>query len=297
MWFILSLLTVFFWGGSDLFSKMGTNPRDSYSHLRLLIVVGLVMGIHATAYIIVSDFSYSPISIVHYFPVAFLYILAMALGYAGLRYIELSVSSPICNSSGAVAALLCFLFLRQRMTPLQFFAVILICVGIFALSFFEKKREREELKKQGAPLNKKYIISALAILFPIFYCLIDGVGTFMDAYYLENLMEEAEANLSYEYTFLIVAVLSYIYLVFARKQKFSLLKEKIFCVGALCETAGQFTYVYAMGDNAVVAAPMIASYCVFSVILSHIFLKEKLIMPQYGAILIVMAGIAVLGME
>ena len=33
--------------------------------------------------------------------------LSMTLGYVGLRYIELSISSPICNSSGALVAVLC----------------------------------------------------------------------------------------------------------------------------------------------------------------------------------------------
>ena len=54
-----------------------------------------------------------------------MYILSMIFGYAGLRYIELSVSSPICNSSGAITALLCFLFLGQRMTGLQLGACLL----------------------------------------------------------------------------------------------------------------------------------------------------------------------------
>ena len=40
-----------------------------------------------------------------------LYIGSMALGYLGLRYIELSISSPICNSSGALVAVLTLVFL------------------------------------------------------------------------------------------------------------------------------------------------------------------------------------------
>ncbi len=42
-----------------------------------------------------------------YLPVSLLYISSMAMGYVGLRYIELSISSPICNSSGALVAVLC----------------------------------------------------------------------------------------------------------------------------------------------------------------------------------------------
>ena len=79
-------------------------------------MVGAVMGLHAIGTMIyeyaVNGNVYAIESFVTYLPVAALYILAMVLGYAGLRYIELSVSSPICNSSGAVSALLCFLVLK-----------------------------------------------------------------------------------------------------------------------------------------------------------------------------------------
>jgi len=297
MWFIFSLITIFFWGGSDLFSKKGTDPLDKYSHWRLVIMVGAAMGLHACAYILVTGLDYSPWSIIRYFPVSFLYILAMVLGYAGLRYIELSVSSPICNSSGAVAALLCFLLLGQRMSGPQFAAVILICGGILLLSYLQKRQERALREEQGIEAPRKYMVGLIAILFPILYCFIDGLGSFMDAYYLQNLMSEAEANLSYEFTFLLIAIGGYIYLTRIRKQKFPLKSEKTFSLAAICETAGQFTYVYAMASNAIVAAPMIASYCIFSVLLSRIFLKEKLSYRQYAAILMVMIGIVILGLE
>ena len=297
MWFALSLITIFFWGGSDLFSKKGTDPQDKYSHWRLVIVVGAAMGLHACCYIALTGVEYSPLSIIRYLPVSFLYILAMVLGYAGLRYIELSVSSPICNSSGAVAALLCFLVLGQSMSSRQFWAVLLISCGILLLSYLQKRREKLLREGQGIAAPRKYMVGLIAILFPILYCFIDGLGSFMDAYYLENLMSEAEANLSYEFTFLLIAIAGFVYLTRARKQKFPLISEKTFALAAVCETAGQFTYVYAMADNAIVAAPLIASYCIFSVLLSRIFLKEKLTYRQYAAIFMVMVGIAILGLE
>jgi len=295
MWFSFSLLTILFWGGSDLFSKKGTRPDDKYSHLRLVIIVGTVMGLHAVFYMLSTGFRFEPISILQYLPVSMLYILSMTIGYAGLRYIELSVSSPICNSSGAVTAILCFFILGQTMVPLQLFGVLLISLGIFLLSLYQKKTSDKEMADVIKKTDQKYITGVLAILFPILYCIIDGAGSFLDAYYLENLMDEAQANLSYEFTFAICAVLTFIYLRFIRKQRFSYIKEKDFCFGALCETAGQFTYVYALSDNAIVAAPMIASYSIFSVVLSRIFLKEKLTKIQYALIITVMAGIAILG--
>ncbi|HHU21818.1 MAG TPA: DMT family transporter [Clostridiales bacterium] len=295
MWFSLSLLTIIAWAGSDLFSKKGTRPDDRYSHLRLVIVVGTVMGIHALLYLLFTGMEYSPFSIIRYFPVSAMYILSMTLGYAGLRYIELSVSSPICNSSGAVTAILCFLILGQTMEVLQLVGVTLICLGIFLLSVLEKRKDYSTRIKTEDDPYRKYRVGAIAIVFPLLYCIIDGMGSFLDAWYLENLMSEAEANISYELTFAICALISYLYLKVVKKQEFSYLREKDFCASALCETAGQFTYIYAMSDNAIVAAPLIASYSIFSVLMSRIFLKEKLTTSQYFVIAMVMAGIVVLG--
>ena len=46
-WFILSLIAMVFWSGSDFFSKLGSKPDDTYSHWKMVMAVGLVMGIHA----------------------------------------------------------------------------------------------------------------------------------------------------------------------------------------------------------------------------------------------------------
>ena len=50
-----------------------------------------------------------------------------------------------------------------------------------------------------------------------------------------------------------------------------------------------------MASKPVIAAPMVASYCIVSVILSHIFLKEKLTEGQYISIIFVIIGIFLLG--
>ena len=110
MWLWLSLTALLCWSGSDLFSKIGCRDgSDRYSHLKMVIAVGVVMGLHAAFEIFVGGTAISWSVIWTYLPVSLLYISSMALGYLGLRYIELSVSSPICNSSGALVAVLTLL--------------------------------------------------------------------------------------------------------------------------------------------------------------------------------------------
>ena len=105
MWFWLSIIALLFWSGSDLFSKIGCRDgSDKLSHLKMVIAVGVVMGLHACWEIFIGGVEISWQIIWTYLPVSILYILSMTLGYLGLRYIELSISSPICNASGALVA-------------------------------------------------------------------------------------------------------------------------------------------------------------------------------------------------
>jgi len=296
MWLVHSILTTLSWAFADLFYKKGNDPNEKSSHIKTVIMVGVVMGIHAIGYMLINNISFSPIYMVTYFPVSALYILSMAIGYFGLRYIELSISSPIQNSSGAVTTILIYIFFTHALSALEVSSIVLITTGIVALAFLEKY-----LSDKAAPLDekdRKYRIGFVAIIFPILYCIIDGLGTFADAIYLDELalIGEDQALLAYEFTFFMVAILAMIYLA-AKKEKISLVKEKDRGIAAIFETAGQFFYVFAMAKNAIIAAPVIASYSAFSVLLSRIFLKEKLTRAQYLMILLVMLGIALLAIS
>ena len=296
-WFILSLIAILFWSGSDLFSKMGSKPDDRYSHWNMVMAGGLVMGAHAV-FMLVTGTPFSPMDIVTYLPASVCYILSMVIGYAGLRYIELSISSPVCNSSGAVAAVLCFLFLGETMTGVQLFGVILVCAGVFALSVIEKRKDDALRAAEGITPDKKHTRSVIAIAFPLLYCAIDGLGTFVDGLLLGTVIAEEQANIAYELTFLMMAVFAFIYVVVIKKEHIRPQRREGYkLTAALCETAGQFAYIYAIGANVIVAAPMISSYCVMSLVWSRVVLKEKLSKAQYAVIAVAAVGIAILGME
>ena len=313
MWFLCALFSTIAWGCADLFYKKGADENDKYSHLKTSMIVGFIMGGHAIATLLISGIEYNPVNLLNYFPVSAMYILSMTVGYFGLRYLELSISSPIQNSSGAVCCILCLVLLGQTMDILSATAVILICLGVVFLGLLEHlelKKERASLPDKDKAADEKYRIGLVAFLMPILYAVIDALGTFMDAYYLDDYTNtplvgvteetiEDVANISYELTFLICAVLILIFLMMNRKNTTAVVlkegttKARIFA--AVFETAGQATYVYAMSGNGVVAAPMIASYSIVSLLLSRIFLKEKLSKWQYIAVTIVIIGIGLLG--
>ena len=298
MWFWLSLVTLICWSGSDLFSKIGCrDAKDKYSHLKMVMAVGLVMGIHATYEIFANGTEISLQIIMTYLPVSLLYIGSMAMGYLGLRYIELSISSPICNSSGAlVAVMTLFMVGFSEYSPLALGAVALVCVGAIGLGvvdYFEDEDLRAERQKAS---NFKYSKSLLALALPVAYCILDAVGTFADNRVLE-VLDEGSANVAYELTFLFVGILCFLYVVVIKKDKLVPKMEAPKYIGAICETAGQFAYIYAIADTAHLAmsAPIISSYCAASVLWSRIFLKEKLSKKHYLMIVLVVIGIAIMG--
>ena len=287
---VYSVLAFLTWGIADLFYKKGNVEEKKYNDIKTGIIVGVIMGIYATVYLIVKHVEINIIEVLEYLPVSLCYISSMVIGYKGLKYIELSLSSPIQNTSGVITSLLLIVFFKELLPPLAYAAFILIFVSIFSIYLMEKKENRNfEVK------TKKKKLNLLAITLPIGYCILDGLGTFLDALYLDKfeLISEDSALIAYEYTFLIFAIICLIYLKH-KKEKFNIVKEKNKLLAASFETVGQFFYVFAMADNSTISATIVGSYCALSMLLSRIFLKEKLSLKKYIAIFSTIVGIIVL---
>lgn len=286
MWLLMALLTLFLWGIADLFYKKGNSEKDKYSHLKTGMLVGFVMGLHAIIYMIVKGITLDFIALLKYLPVSLCYIISMVVGYKGLKYINLSVSSPIQNSSGIITSILLCIIFKVSLSIYEIIGLLIMAIGVWILSYIENKENKKIVLKK---------IGLTAIIFPIMYLIIDGAGTFLDAVYLDHLelISEDMALIAYEFTFLIYGIITFIYLKI-KKEKISLFKEKNKLMAAIFETAGQFTYVFAISSHSVITAPIVACYSAFSIILSRVFLKEKLNKWQYIALILIFTGIIVL---
>ncbi len=296
-WFWFSIIALLCWSGSDFFSKIGCrDASDKYSQYKMVTAVGVVMGIHAAIEIFVGGVEISWQVIWTYLPVSLLYIGSMTLGYVGLRYIELSISSPICNASGALVAIIAIVSgTAGKMAIAQYIAIFLACAGVIGLGFVEANEDDDLRAARQEASNYKYAKSWLALALPIAYCILDAAGTFADDLVLETLNEDS-ANVAYELTFLVAGIVSFVYTVIIKKQKLLPKVEGPKYIGAAFETAGQLAYIYALasGESAL-AAPIIASYCMASVLWSRLFLKEKLSWKHYTCILVTFAGILIMG--
>ena len=301
-WLFFSIATALLWGAAELFYKKGARPDEKYSHLKICVWVGVVMGAHAIFTLLTQDIGYNPINLLCYLPVSLLYIISMALSYFGMRFLEESISDPIENTSGAICSLLCVIFLKEALSVLSVVAIIIIVIGVLGVGFLENKGETIRKKKLGKKL------AIVAFCMPFVYALLDAFGSFVDIFYLDDFATtpligvteetiEAVANTSYELTFALFALGLFIFMK-AKKVKFGPVPrhaDKI--LAAVFETAGQFTYVYALSGNGAIAAPIISSVCVVSLLLSRIFLKEKLSWKTYAFIAIVIIGILLLAVS
>ena len=213
MWLFFTLATTLLWGLAELFYKKGSHEERKYDHLRVCVLVGAVMGIHAIFTLLTSDISYDPRNLIAYLPVSLCYILSMACSFFGIRFIEESLADPIENTAGAMCSLLCVIFLGEHIPPIVWVAIAIILVGILGVTHTENSSEVNRKQKLG----KKLAIVA-------------------------------------------------------------------FCM----------PFCYAMSGNGAIAAPILSSVCVVSLVLSRIFLKEKLTKKQYLFIGIIIVGILML---
>ena len=324
LWFFLIFSTLC-WGIAEIFYKKGSLEKEKYSHLKTTVFVGFLMGIYATVILFTQgvDLAAFPKNFLIYLPVSACYIISMTCSYFGVRFIEESISDPIENTSGAVVPVLCAVFLHQTLEIPAIICIAVVAVGVLCVGFFDKTGKTERHAKYG----KKLAIWAIAM--PFCYMLLDAVGTFLDIFYtddvettlLVNVTEENlehTANCAYEFTFLLVAIGILIFLKIKGEKLFSLgaaepeaedgvivqktWYQKLFTqkwkiLAAVFETAGQATYLFALSEGTGIAAVILgAGTVITSLILSRIFLKEKLTWLQYIFIGIILAGIIALAL-
>lgn len=313
MGFVCSLVCLFGWGFADMFYKKSSDEEDKYSHLRIAVWVGLVMGICALALLPFSETSFTAgsllVNTVKYFPASLCYILSMVIGYAGLRYLEISIVSPVQNSSGGLAAVAMIIWfvvsgkfssIGEEFGFMDITGTVFCVLGVVLLAVVERNLEKSNM----TPSENKLAHSAKALIFPILYCVFDTIGTAADGIILDEDtglgLGEIDVIVLYGLTFLVMGIVSWVFL-FVKEKKaynpFAAKEVKTKGVAALFEEFGQIFYVFAMAANPVLAAPVVASYCIVSVVLSRIFLNEKLDKKQYLCVALVILGIVVLGIS
>lgn len=303
-WVIFAALTVILWGTSEtIFKSVSNNEKDSV--LKLISYNGLVLGICSLIYMLITKTEISFEMILTYLPVSLIFITSMFCTYAAMRYVKVSITSPIQNSACALSSILCILVLGQEVNVIHAIAIIAIIIGLVLISINKDENNCENEEKQ----TKSRKVFLIGIGFALMYWVLDGFGSFMDENLLESTLTADQLFISYGLIYMSIAILAGISLQimkYMKKQKGiyeeEIVPSKIFrakkLLGALVETSGQFTYTYAyfFGDGSIVA-PFIASYCIVTMLFSRIFLKEKLSIRQYILIGIILISLITLSVE
>ena len=99
--------------------------------------------------------------------------------------------------------------------------------------------------------------------------------------------------------FAVVAIFMWLYLLAAKKYTYNPFKKTELVRGgaATGETFGTMTYIFAVGSNPILTAPITSSYCLVTIVLARIFLKERLTRKQYLSLAFVVIGIILLGLS
>lgn len=302
MWLIFATITVLLWGTSEtIFKKVSTNEKNSV--LKLISYNGIILGICALIFMFITRTEMNFDILKTYLPISIIYITSMFCTYKAVTLVKVSILSPLQNSSCAITTILCILLLKQEVEIYQIIAIIVIIIAMILLSINKDevlRLESGDSEKDKINARRAYLLYLKGIGFALGYWLLDGIGSFMDDYTLEANLSAEQVIIAFSFIYCFVGILCSIILKFKDTEyKFIDLKQnKLKLVGTLVETAGQYTYIYAFAfGDAALASPYIAAYSIVTVILSRIFLKEKLKRKQYILITLILIGMITLSVE
>ncbi len=302
MWILFATITVLLWGTSEtIFKKVSTNERNSV--LKLISFNGIILGICAVIFMLITRTQVTLDMLITYLPVALIYIASMFCTYKAMTLVKVSILSPLQNSSCAITTILCILILKQDVGIPQIIAiaVIIICMILLSINKDEVLAIESGNKEEDAKNAKRsYMLYLKGIAFALGYWFLDGIGSFMDDYTLEADLSAEQVIIAYSLIYCLVGIIALIVLkIKDREYKiFDIKNNKLKLIGTLVETAGQYTYIYAFAfGDAALASPYIAAYSIVTVLLSRIFLKEKLKKKQYALIILILLGMITLSFE
>ena len=147
------------------------------------------------------------------------------------------------------------------------------------------------------------ILGALALMFPFLYNLVDVVSIVATSITVSEETEVAIPDIDFFFFeslgFFVVAISLWLYMLVVKKYKYNPFRKKelIRCGAATGETLGAMAYIFAVGINPILTVPITSAYCLVTIVLARIFLKEKLTRKQYFSLALLVVGIVLLGIS
>lgn len=313
LWFILTLSCIILWGFTDILLKKSLHHSDPLSQFKTFICMGLVMAIAGCIMAICSDTLLDSIKMVgdnlYLIPLCVFYVIALFFGLLGTKHLDASVVSPLENIDGAIAAILLYFYflftditnLTDKVGIMDIIGTIAIVAGVVFLGIQEQKLSKNELNIDKN--KKKHRLGALALIFPIVYNLVDAASMVAMGITVSGEAEVSIPDIDFFFFecvgFALAAVFVWFYLLIAKKYLYNPFKktELTRCGAGVGDALGTMAFTFAIALNPILTAPITSSYCFVTIILAHVFLKERLTKKQYLSLILLVIGIALLGVS
>ena len=312
-WLMLTFACIILWGITDILYKKSSNYNDPLSQYKTFVWIGIVMAPAGIIMALCSETLLDSIMMVkdnlYFIPLCVFYAIALFFGLLGAKHLDASVVSPLENIDGAMAAIILYFFFlftgRSHITDkiglVQLVGTVAIVVGVVLLGIQE-----QSLSKQETHLSenkKRHRLGALALIFPFVYNLVDAVSMVAVGITVSEETDVAIPDIDFfifeSLGFVVVAICIWFYMLIIKKYKYDPFKkeELVRCGAATGETFGTMAFTFAVGISPILTAPITSSYCLVTIVLARIFLKERLTKKQYLSLAFLVAGIALLGVS
>ena len=312
-WFLLTLSCIILWGSTDILLKKSLDYSDPLSQFKTFIWIGLVAALSGAIAAFSSDTLSDSIKMVadnlYLIPLCVFYVIALFFGILGTKHLDASIVSPLENIDGAIAAIILYIFflftdsthLTDKIGVMDIIGTVVIVAGIVLLGIQEQKLSKQEICLDEN--KKKHRLGALALIFPIVYNLVDAASMVAMGVTVSGETEVSIPDIDFFFFecvgFTVGAIFVWLYLLIAKKYVYNPFKktELSRCGAGVSDTLGTMAFTFAVGLNPILTAPITSSYCLVTIVLARIFLKERLTRKQYLSLALLVVGIALLGVS
>lgn len=312
-WLLLTLSCIILWGVTDIFYKKSSNFSDSLSCFKTFVWIGIVMapagGIMALCSSTVGNSIRMLADNLYLLPLCVIYAIALFFGLMGAKHLDASVVSPLENIDGAIAAIVLYFFflftnssnVTDRVGIVDIIGTLAIVVAVVFLGVQEHKLSKQEISLEEK--EKKHRLGALALIFPIAYNLVDAASMVAMGITVSGETEVTIPDTDFFFfecvVFSAIAVFVWLYMLIVKKHVYNPFKksELVRCGAATGETLGTMAFTFAVAMNPILTAPITSAYCLVTILLARVFLKERLTKKQYLSLLLLIIGIGLLGIS
>lgn len=312
-WLVLTLSCIILWGVTDIFYKKSSDFSDSLSCFKTFVWIGVVMapagGIMALCSNTVGNSIKMLADNLYLLPLCVFYAIALFFGLMGVKHLDASVVSPLENIDGAIAAIVLYFFflftessnVTEKVGVVDIIGTIAIVFAVVFLGVQEHKLSKQEIMLKEK--EKKHRLGAIALIFPIVYNLVDAASMVAMGITVSGETDVTIPDMDFFFfecvVFSAVAILVWLYMLIVKKHVYNPFKksELVRCGAAAGETFGTMAFTFAVAMNPILTAPITSAYCLVTIILARVFLKERLTKKQYLSLLLLIIGIGLLGIS